>query len=92
MAEKKCTYFECVYGDTDENGNDFYDIDGYPDGEDATGTVVAVVYYTPHKDFVVHFNDRLYADVPAVKELIEQAKDDLIAERNLDRQKCDIER
>lgn len=79
----KYTYFECVYGDR-KDGNDYMNIDGYPRDTDESGRVIATVYYTPHEDFVIHFNslDYPYEELSAVKELIESAKEDLITARN----------
>ena len=70
--------FECVYGDKDTDGNSYMCIDGYPENMSESGAVIATVYMTPHKDFVVHFNLEEYRDVSEVNELIEQAKNDLL--------------
>ena len=80
MSELKS--FECVYGNKDKDGNLYMTIDGYPDDENESGNVVAVVYLTPHGDFVTHFNpldSGDYTENNVVKELIEQAKKDLLA-------------
>lgn len=80
MSELKS--FECVYGNKDKDGNLYMTIDGYPDNEHASGNTVAAVYLTPHGDFVTHFNpldSGDYTENNVVKELIEQAKKDLLA-------------
>ena len=59
-------YFEDTYSDIDEYGNKFVTIDGYPTDEDKEGTVIVVIYKTPHNDIVIdwHRNDyRLNEDV-----------------------------
>lgn len=79
MSELK--YFECVYSDKDKDGNLYMCIDGYPDNEDESGNVVATVFLTPHGDFVTHFNSLDsgdYTENNVVRELIEQAKKDLL--------------
>lgn len=80
MSELKS--FECVHGDKDIDGNLYMTIDGYPDNECESGNIVATVYLTPHGDFVTHFNSLDSGDYTknnVVRELIEQAKKDLLS-------------
>ena len=79
MSELKS--FECVHGDKDIDGNLYMTIDGYPDNRYESGNIVATVYLTPHGDFVTHFNpldSGDYTENNVVRELIEQAKKDLL--------------
>ncbi len=80
MSELKS--FECVYSDKDKDGNLYMTIDGYPYNVYESGSTVATVYLTPHGDFVTHFNpldSGDYTENSVVKELIEQAKKDLLS-------------
>lgn len=57
-------------------------IDGYPAGDDATGTVIACVTLTRHGDVVVDWHHNGYRMEPAVLELIENARQDIEHERS----------
>lgn len=76
--EQKYVFFENTYGDTDENGNRFITIDGYPLDENAEGTVIATVFITPKGDFVTSWNHNDYRMNTTVLELIEDAKNQLL--------------
>lgn len=70
--------FENTYGDVDENGNAFITIDGYPEDDNEEGTVIATVFLTPHKDFVVDFHNNGYRLNEDVLNLIEDSKKQLL--------------
>ena len=76
----KYVYFENTYMSVDDNGNDFITIDGYPEDDNAEGTVIAVVFCTPHKDIVVDYHHNEYRGNTIVNELIEQSKQILLKE------------
>lgn len=69
--------FDNSYGTTDDDGNEFICIDGFPKedgGNEAEGTVIATVYKTPHEDFVVSWHHNAYRMNTTVLKLIEDAK------------------
>lgn len=78
--EDKYVSFENTYNTIDENGNKAIYIDGYPANEDLPGTVIAVVYLTPHGDFVVDYHHNEYREHPTVSELIKDAKERLLCD------------
>lgn len=49
-------------------------IDGYPEDENESGEVIAVVYITAHGDYVVHWVNRIYQFTPQVLEMVEESK------------------
>ncbi len=88
MREPDYVEFENNYGDTDDDGNEYICIDGYPKdegGNEAEGTVIAIVYKTPHGDFVTSWHHNGYRANKTVLELIEDAKERL-NENHVDRQ------
>lgn len=76
----KLVSFENTY-QGEEDGNRFVCIDGYPEDENASGEVIAMVWQTPHGDFVVDWHDNAYRDNEYVKELIEEGKKILTTDR-----------
>ena len=74
--------FENTYSGTDENGNGFVCIDGYPEDENAEGTVIAEVFMTMHGDIAVSWHHNAYRDDSVVLELIEDSKRRLYEQRS----------
>ncbi len=70
---KDLVYFENNYGDTDERGNEFVCIDGFPADDNEEGRVVATVFLTPHNDIVVDWHDNGYRLDKTVLTLVDQA-------------------
>lgn len=76
--EPEYVYFENTYTGFDEDGNAFVCIDGYPANEDLSGTVIVVVYLTPHRDFVTDWHRNDYRGDAVVLELVNESKRILI--------------
>jgi hypothetical protein len=72
--EPDYVYFENTYTGFDEDGNAFVCIDGYPRDEELSGTVIAVVYLTPNRDFVTSWHRNDYRENAAVLELVNESK------------------
>ncbi len=76
--------FECVHmADADSYASDeiragmYADIDGYPEDENAQGTVICRVYMFCDGKYLVNWHHNGYRERPEIMELIEQAKKDL---------------
>lgn len=80
---KNLVYFENTYGDTDERGNKFVCIDGFPDDDNGEGRVVATVFLTPHNDIVVDWHDNGYRLDETVLTLVDQAISNLKASKDV---------
>lgn len=70
--------FENHESGIDELGNKYICIDGYPADENGFGAVVAEVFLTPHRDFVVAWHDNGYRFNKLVLEAIEDSKTRLL--------------
>lgn len=78
----KMVYFENNYLEDysiskDEDALASISIDGFPEDENESGEVVAMVWITKHKDIIVDWHNNGYRLNDSVLELIEESKKEL---------------
>ena len=91
----KFVEFEDTNSGVDENGNKYVTIDGYANNIDEEGSVIVVIYKTPHNDIVVdwhHNSYRLNEDVlNLVNKNIDLFKNENIFDKPLEDGEYDVD-
>ena len=55
-------------------------VDGYPEDESKSGSVVCRIWLTRHGDVIVDAHDATYMDDPTVRNLIDESKNQLLCD------------
>ena len=86
MAQETYVTFDCTHSDVDENNNLTFYIDGFPEDENAEGTVIATVTLTDSHDIYTDWHYNSYRLNPQVRKLLYNIMNisipEMIKERN----------